>query len=102
MRDKSEFNVGESMEVFDVRIDPGKAVMCYEKDVSVSVDPVTGNFAMDAKGLDENFVKSRFSAEDIISSIPARSFESFSKDEVLRGSLCLSLHLFSECHICSP
>ena len=85
VRDKSEFNVGESMEVFDVRINPGKAVMCYEKDVSVSMDPVTGNFAMDAKGLDENFAKSRFSAEDIISSVPARSFESFSKDASFTG-----------------
>ena len=85
VRDKSEFNVGESMEVFDVRIDPGKDVMCYERDVGVSMDPVTGNFAMDAKGLDENFVKSRFSAEDIISSIPARSFESFSKDATFTG-----------------
>ena len=83
--DKSEFAVPDGMEVFDVTVDDGKEMKCYNQDVILKLDPVTGSFVAESPGLDLPFMRSRFTAEDIIGMVDAGVFSSSSGDVQFKG-----------------
>lgn len=76
IKEKTEYGVDETdTDIFDIRIEKHDSVNCYFGRVYMNLNEATGHFTVDYGGLDDNFLKGRFTSAELISKIPAWVFQ---------------------------
>lgn len=81
IKEKSQYGVDEAdADVFDIRIERQKDLACYQRDLRVGLDEVTGQFTIESDNLDDNFLKSRFNSPELLSEIPEQISQSSSAE----------------------
>ncbi len=78
--DKTDYGVPKNADIFDVVLDKDFETFFYEKDIVLALNEVTGTFTVSPRDLDENFLKNRFNADDLIDLIPPAMFTSPTSD----------------------
>ncbi len=84
--DKADYGVPKNADIFDVVMDNGFKTFCYEKEVTLSLNDVTGTFTVNPRDLDENFLKNWFNADDLVDLIPQSMFASSIPDIRINGA----------------
>ncbi|MDY5872227.1 MAG: hypothetical protein SPJ57_03255 [Candidatus Methanomethylophilaceae archaeon] len=80
IKEKKAFGVGEDFEVFDIIIGEEARNGCYRQSIDLDLDPVTGRFMVNSRGLDDAFLKRRFDAEQLLSYLSPAFFSSQTND----------------------
>ena len=71
VKDKEKYGVDEKdAEVFDINIQVQPGIQCYESEIRLNLDEVSGHFIIDGGNLDDNLLKSKFTSQEILSQIP--------------------------------
>lgn len=82
IKEKKAFGVGEDFEVFDIIIGEDVKNGCYRQSIDLDLDPVTGSFMLNSRGLDDAFLKRRFDTENLVSYLAPALFSSQTNDLV--------------------
>lgn len=81
IKKKSEYGVYDrDVEVFDIRIEKQDNLVCYQADLPIELDEITGHFTISTDDVDENFLKARFTSADLLSKLPEHTCQSSYSD----------------------